>query len=298
MLELVLPEADSIELMETIARALEAGPADYIGKPFSATELTAPIRAAVRRRAEPEPFVLGEFAILYDERPVSVSGRPVDLTTTEYELPSFAITTIVSRPIPTSCELQPPAPPAPNGQEILPCTQTPCGTTSSPHGRCPRRRARPRRTAPTSCHRRSPGVPCLSIVIPPATCPSASIPSDVGIRADFMAPANYRLRRRTPRPTSLLRIQGSRTLLTPADDRYTPPSQPGSYNRQLRHLAPRSMKDAAARITLCLAADTATPQSLQSLTARQEELDCPQRRSWSIISRNGFGPSLSRHVYA
>ena len=71
---------------ETIARALEAGAEDYIVKPFSPTELTARIRAALRRRAEPEPFVLGELAILYEERRVSVGGRPVELTATEYEL--------------------------------------------------------------------------------------------------------------------------------------------------------------------------------------------------------------------
>ena len=105
VLDLVLPETDGIELMETvpgltdlpvifisaygrdetIARAFEAGAADYIVKPFSTTELTARIRAALRRRAEPEPFVLGDFAIHYDERRVSVAGRPVELTASEFE---------------------------------------------------------------------------------------------------------------------------------------------------------------------------------------------------------------------
>ena len=106
LLDLMLPGTDGIELMqtvpeladlpvifisgygrdETIARALEAGADDYVVKPFSPTELTARIRAALRRRANPVPFVLGELAIDYDRRRVSVAGRPVTLTPTEYEL--------------------------------------------------------------------------------------------------------------------------------------------------------------------------------------------------------------------
>ena len=106
LLDLMLPGTDGIELMqtvpeladlpvifisgygrdETIARALEAGADDYVVKPFSPTELTARIRAALRRRANPVPFVLGDLAIDYDRRRVSVAGRPVTLTPTEYEL--------------------------------------------------------------------------------------------------------------------------------------------------------------------------------------------------------------------
>ena len=106
LLDLMLPGTDGIELMqtvpeladlpvifisgygrdETVARALEAGAADYIVKPFSPTELTARIRAALRRNADPEPFVLGDLAIDYDRRRVTVAGRAVELTATEYEL--------------------------------------------------------------------------------------------------------------------------------------------------------------------------------------------------------------------
>ena len=106
LLDLMLPGTDGIELMgsvpeladlpvifisaygrdETIARALESGAEDYIVKPFSPTELVARIRAALRRRAGPEPFVLGDLAIHYEERRVSVAGRAVELTATEYEL--------------------------------------------------------------------------------------------------------------------------------------------------------------------------------------------------------------------
>ena len=88
LLDLVLPGADGIELMrsmpemaglpvifisvygndETIVRALDAGAADYIVKPFSASELTARVRAALRRREGAEPFVLGALAIDYERR--------------------------------------------------------------------------------------------------------------------------------------------------------------------------------------------------------------------------------------
>ncbi len=71
---------------ETIARALGAGAADYIVKPFSPTELVARVRAALRRHAGPEPFSVGELAIDYERRRVTLAGRPVDLTATEYEV--------------------------------------------------------------------------------------------------------------------------------------------------------------------------------------------------------------------
>ena len=106
LLDLILPGTDGIELMEsvpelsdqpviiisgyqedkTVARALEMGAADYIVKPFSPTELTARIRAVLRKRAGTEPFVLGDLAIHYDMRRVTMAGRPVPLTATEYEL--------------------------------------------------------------------------------------------------------------------------------------------------------------------------------------------------------------------
>ena len=107
LLDLLLPGTDGIELMqslpaladlpviflsgygrdETIARALEIGAADYVVKPFSPTELVARIEAALRKRAgTPEPYRMGELAINYDERRVSLAGQPVSLTATEYDL--------------------------------------------------------------------------------------------------------------------------------------------------------------------------------------------------------------------
>ena len=68
------------------AVALEIGAVDYIVKPFSATELTARVGAALRRSAEPEPFLLGDMAIHYEQRLVTMAGRRVELTATEYEL--------------------------------------------------------------------------------------------------------------------------------------------------------------------------------------------------------------------
>ena len=106
LLDLMLPGTDGIELMvnvpeleevpvifisaygrdETVVRALDAGADDYIVKPFSPSELTARVRAVMRRRSEPEAFLLGELAIHYEERRVTVAGNPVELTVTEFEV--------------------------------------------------------------------------------------------------------------------------------------------------------------------------------------------------------------------
>ena len=106
VLDLVLPGADGIELMrtlpaladlpvifvsaygrgETIARALEAGAADYIVKPFSPAELVARVGVALNRHAAPESFVLGDLAIDRATRRVTVAGKPVRLTAIEYRI--------------------------------------------------------------------------------------------------------------------------------------------------------------------------------------------------------------------
>ncbi len=105
LLDLMLPGTDGIELMkqvpeldglpvifisaygrdETIARALEGGAADYIVKPFSPTELLARVGAALRNRAEPEKFVLGDLVIAYGPRRVTLAGRVVPLTALDFD---------------------------------------------------------------------------------------------------------------------------------------------------------------------------------------------------------------------
>ena len=61
-----------------MVRALDLGAADYLVKPFSPVELAARIRAALRRREIPEPsapYALGDLAIDYSGRRVSLAGR-------------------------------------------------------------------------------------------------------------------------------------------------------------------------------------------------------------------------------
>jgi len=107
LLDLMLPGTDGIELMkdildvrdvpviflsaygreEVVARAFEMGAADYVVKPFSPTELAARIKAALRRRVIDEPagpYVSGHLTIDYARRRVTLAGRRVRLTPTEY----------------------------------------------------------------------------------------------------------------------------------------------------------------------------------------------------------------------
>jgi len=112
LLDLMLPRTDGKELMrdilavteapvifisaygrdQVVAEVLDSGAADYIVKPFSPTELAARVRAALRRRAgshqfEPvEPYVLSDLTIDYAQRVVSLAGRQIQLTATEYRL--------------------------------------------------------------------------------------------------------------------------------------------------------------------------------------------------------------------
>jgi len=75
--------------------ALDAGADDYITKPFSAAELLARIRTAIRHTrtasgntaiAQSGKFTVGSLTIDYDKHRVFVDGEDVHLTQNEYKL--------------------------------------------------------------------------------------------------------------------------------------------------------------------------------------------------------------------
>ncbi|MDI3328524.1 MAG: response regulator transcription factor [Alicyclobacillaceae bacterium] len=77
------------EQEEEKIRALDAGADDYVTKPFGMGELLARIRVALRHAAKgpEEPVItVGPLTIDVGQRRVTLEGRPVKLTPTEYEL--------------------------------------------------------------------------------------------------------------------------------------------------------------------------------------------------------------------
>lgn len=71
--------------------ALDLGANDYITKPFGTAELMARVRAALRSSQSNQAVPAGKFRlealeIDYDRRQVSISGEPVHLTQTEYNI--------------------------------------------------------------------------------------------------------------------------------------------------------------------------------------------------------------------
>ena len=112
LLDLMLPGTSGFELMgrirevseapiiflsandqeENVVKALSMGAEDYIVKPFSSTELLARVASSLRKRrgshmnVSRQPYRLEDLTIEYSDRSVTVSGRPVKLSATEYKL--------------------------------------------------------------------------------------------------------------------------------------------------------------------------------------------------------------------
>jgi two-component system KDP operon response regulator KdpE len=75
---------------EDIVEALDSGATDYMTKPFQIGELTARIRAAIRRRSIPPlasdaPLIVGALVLDPNRRRVEKSGEELHLSPKEYE---------------------------------------------------------------------------------------------------------------------------------------------------------------------------------------------------------------------
>jgi two-component system KDP operon response regulator KdpE len=115
LLDLGLPDMDGVEVIRRIrewspvpiivlsvrereddkVQALDMGADDYLTKPFGVGELLSRIRAALRRslREAPEPvYRIDALEVDLPRRRVSVGGREVQLTPTEYELLRLLVT--------------------------------------------------------------------------------------------------------------------------------------------------------------------------------------------------------------
>ncbi len=115
LLDLGLPDFDGMEVIKKVrewndlpiivvsardqdkekAAALDTGADDYLTKPFSATELMARIRVAIRHlkkidRPQAQPILsVGELALDLEKHQVTLRGEPLHLTPLEYSLLSL-----------------------------------------------------------------------------------------------------------------------------------------------------------------------------------------------------------------
>ena len=91
LLVLSVKEDESIKV-----KAFDLGADDYVSKPFGMAELTARVRALLRRSAAPvqgdAAYEAGDFKIDPPQRRVEVNGKPVHLTPKEYDLIQYFLT--------------------------------------------------------------------------------------------------------------------------------------------------------------------------------------------------------------
>jgi len=111
ILDIMMPGIDGFQVCETVRQtsdvpilmlsargrehdivlALDLGADDYLTKPFGVAEMLARVRAALRRSAptweQPRaPLTIADVRIDFEAHRVTVTGEPVQLTPTEYDL--------------------------------------------------------------------------------------------------------------------------------------------------------------------------------------------------------------------
>ena len=81
---------------DDMIRGLEVGADDYVRKPFSTRELISRIRAVLRRlgdsRYEGDIVTAGKITIDTEQHRITIEGRPVDFSPTEFRLLHFLMT--------------------------------------------------------------------------------------------------------------------------------------------------------------------------------------------------------------